>query len=412
LPETAHLATAGAAPRVRAAGRSLTVLVAPDSFTGSLTALEAANAMAAGLLDAATRTAVDLEVRSLPVADGGEGTVDVLVAAGWTRAERTVTGPTGLPVQAAFALSPADRSPRTAVVELAQASGLLRLPDRQPDPLNAGTTGTGELVAAALDEGSQRIVIGLGGSASTDGGTGLVTALGVRLLDATGRHLEPGGAALRELDRIDISGIDPRLASTQIVVACDVDNPLTGPRGAAHVFGPQKGASPEDVAVLDTGLARLAEVLRRDLGVDVEQTPGAGAAGGTGGGALAFLDPRLTPGIDLVLDLLDFDAALAGADLLVTGEGSFDSQSLSGKAPVGAARRAHAAGVPVVVLAGRFVLDADGESMLRDLGVIDVRALLDIEPDETRARSEAAALLRELAARALTDHHSVVGSPT
>ena len=384
--------------------------MAPDSFTGSLTALEAAGAMAAGLHDAAAKTGFDLEVRSVPIADGGEGTVDVLVAAGWTRIERSVTGPTGRPVQAAFALSPAGSAPRTAVVELAQASGLLRLPDRQPDPLNAGTTGTGELVAAALDEGSQRIVIGLGGSASTDGGTGLVTALGVRLLDAAGRSLQPGGAALGDLDRIDASGLDPRLASTEIVVACDVDNPLTGPRGAAHVFGPQKGASAEDVAVLDAALVRLAAVLRRDLGVDVEHIPGAGAAGGTGGGALAFLHPRLTPGIDLVLDLLEFDAALAGAALLVTGEGSFDSQSLSGKAPVGAARRAMAAGVPVLVLAGRFDIDTEGESRLRDLGVIDVRALLDLEPDEARARSEAAALLRDLAARALTDHHTVLGA--
>jgi glycerate kinase len=190
------------------------------------------------------------------------------------------------------------------------------------------------------------------------------------------------------------------------------DNVLTGPRGAARIFGPKKGATEADVEVLDAGLTRLAGVLRRDLGVDVERVPGAGSAGGTGGGAVAFLHGRLTPGIDLVLDLLGFDDALAGVDLLVTGEGSFDSQSLSGKAPIGAARRAQAAGVPVLVLAGRFVIDAEGESRLRDLGVLDVRALLDLEPDEGQARARAAALLRDLAARAFTDHHSALGSPT
>jgi len=381
---------------VTAASR-LTVVVAPDSFKGSLPAHEVAAAIEAGMHDVVG----EVDARRCPVADGGEGTVAVLLAAGWQPREHTVRGPTGAAVRATFALSPPGITPRTAVVELAAASGLTLLPDG-PDPRCAGTFGTGELVAAALAEGVERLVLAIGGSAATDGGTGLATALGARLLNREGGLLAPGGAALTDLARIDVTGLDPRIAVTEVVVASDVDNPLTGPSGAAAVYGPQKGATAADVAVLDAGLTRLALVLRRDHGIDVEDTPGAGAAGGAGAGALAFLGARLTPGIDLVLDLVGFDDALAGADLVVTGEGSVDHQSLAGKAPVGVARRALAAGVPVLVLAGRVDLDAADRARLTDLGVVATHALLDLEPDPVLATANAAALLRELAARAFS----------
>jgi glycerate kinase len=381
----------------------LTVVVAPDSFKGSLPAHEAAVAVEAGLRDAATVAGVTLEARLRPVADGGEGSVVVVLAAGWTRHERTVSGPTGQPVLAPFALSPESSAPRTALVELAAASGLALLPGGRADPRCASTRGTGDLVAAALDAGVERLVLCIGGSATTDGGTGMASALGARFLDGNDEPLPPGGAALTRLARVDVTGLDTRLRLTEVIVACDVDNPLTGPTGAAHVYGPQKGATPGDVAALDAALARLAQVLRRDHGIDVERVPGAGAAGGVGAGALAFLGARLTPGIDLLLDLVGFDEALDGADLVVTGEGSFDAQSLSGKAPVGVARRAFAAGVPVVVLAGRVDLDDVDRARLADLGVVEVRALVDLEPDQQRAQRRAAALLRTLAARTLAD---------
>lgn len=377
------------------------VVVAPDKFRGSLTAAEAAEAMAAGALDAATTHRVELDLRLRPVADGGEGTVEALVAAGWQSRRHRVSGPNGATVLSAYALSPAAGTPRTAVVELAAASGLGLLPGGTGDGASARTAttrGTGELVAAALDENVARIVLGVGGSATTDGGTGLATALGLRLLDGDDRPLPPGGAALTGLARVDTARMDPRLAEVEVVVACDVDNPLTGPRGAAQVYAPQKGAAPEDVASLDAGLSRLAQVLRRDLGVDVERVPGAGAAGGAGAGALAFLGARLVPGVDLLLDLVGFDDALPGAALVLTGEGSFDRQTLAGKAPLGVARRARAAGVPVAVLAGRVDLTPAERNGLAALGVVDVRELLELEPNPERAVQDAAALLRRLAA--------------
>ncbi len=386
------------------AGPRLTVLVAPDSFKGSLPADQVAVAVGTGLRTAAATAGVTLDVLHRPVADGGEGTVAMVLAAGWDPLEVGVSGPTGDPVRATLALSPAGTPRRTAVVELATASGLGLLPGGRPDPLRASTRGTGQLVAAALASGVERLVLAIGGSATTDGGTGLAAALGARFLDRAGAELPPGGGALSDLDRIDVSGLDPRLRDVEVVVASDVDNPLTGPHGAARVYAPQKGASPEDVAVLDAGLVRLAEVLRRDLGVDVAAA-GAGAAGGVGAGALAFLGARLTPGIDLLLDLVGFDDALAGSDLVVTGEGSVDAQTLSGKAPVGVARRACRAGVPVILLAGRVDLDDAARTAFRDLGVVGVHALLDIEPDSVVAQRDAARLLTELATHAFHAHH-------
>lgn len=383
----------------------VTVVVAPDKFKGSLSATGAAEAIARGARSAAARLGVALDLRLRPVADGGEGVVEAAVAAGYAGRTADVTGPTGDPVSARYAVGadPDDGVP-TAVVELAAASGLAALPGGRGDGVSARTAttrGTGELLAAALDEGVRRIVLGIGGSATTDGGTGLASALGARFLDAGGGDLPPGGAALRDLARVDTAGLDPRLADVAVVVACDVDNPLTGPQGAASVFGPQKGAGAQDVAVLDEGLRRLATVLRHDLGADVETLPGAGAAGGVGAGAVALLGARLVRGIDLVLDLVGFDAALDGARLVVTGEGSLDGQTLGGKAPVGVARRAAARSVPVLFLAGRVELDQAGRVALRELGSVGEHALTDLEPDVNVAQERADALLSTLAEQAL-----------
>ncbi len=386
-----------------AAPAPFTVVVAPDKFRGSLRAAEAAAAIAAGARDAATERGAVLRVRTCPVADGGDGLVEAALAAGFTAHERTVTGPTGDAVGVRFATGtdPVDGRP-LAVVELAAASGLARLPGGRPTPgtaRTAGTRGTGEVFVAALDSGVERVLLGLGGSAGTDGGTGIAAALGARFLDASGRELPPGGAALRDLDRVDVAALDPRLSTVEVVAACDVDNPLTGPRGAARVYGPQKGAAPGDVAALEEGLRQLARVLHRDAGVDVERLPGAGAAGGAGGGAAALLGARLVPGAGAVLGLVAFDRALAGAHLVVTGEGSLDAQSLSGKAPLGVARAAAARGVPVLLLAGRVDLDEGGAAVLRSLGAVGLHALTDLEPDLVVAQRDAAVLLRTLAAR-------------
>ena len=361
------------------------ILVAPDKFKGSLTAVQAAAAIGEGL----RRACPDAEVVLLPVADGGDGTVDAAVTSGYERRTATVQGPTGEPVEAAYAVLG-----DAAVLELAEASGLRRLPGGVQAPLTAGTYGTGQLLRAALDAGARRVVLGVGGSASTDGGAGMACALGVRLLDARGQDLAPGGAALLHLHEVDVSGLARELAGASVVLASDVDNPLLGQRGAAAVYGPQKGASPRDVERLEAALTRYALVLRRDLGVDVARVPGAGAAGGAGAGALAFLSARIASGIDLLLDVVRFPEALHGADLVVTGEGSFDAQSLHGKAPVGVAQAARAAGVPVVALVGRLDVSAD---QLRGVGIHAAHALMDLAPDEATAVRDAAGLLTRLA---------------
>lgn len=360
------------------------IVVAPDSFKGSLSADRAAAAVAAGIL----RALPGAEPVLRPVADGGEGTVAAALRAGWSPRTAEVTGPDGRPVDAVLALRGA-----TAVLELATAAGLGLL-DR-PAPMTATTRGVGELVRHALDAGAERIVLGIGGSATTDGGAGMLQALGLRLLDAHGADVPPGGGGLAALDRIDPSGLDPRLARIEFVVASDVDNPLTGTTGAASVFGPQKGAAPGQVAVLDAALGRYAAVLARDLGADVAAVPGAGGAGGTAAGALA-LGASLVSGAGLVCDLVGLSDALAGASLVVTGEGSLDAQTLRGKAPAEVARRAREARVPCLALAGRVALDADE---LAAAGFAAAHALTEVEPDLDRCRAEPERLLAELAAR-------------
>ncbi|MFC5816361.1 glycerate kinase [Nonomuraea harbinensis] len=376
------------------------VLVAPDKFKGSLTAAEVAATVAAAL---------GVPAVELPVADGGDGTVDAAVAAGFDRVTVRVTGPTGEPVDASYA-----RRGETAVVELAEASGLRRLP-AGPEPLTATSHGTGELIADAVKQGATRVVLGLGGSACTDGGAGMVQALGARLLDAGGRELPRGGAALRDLDRVDVSGFLD-VSGVAFVVASDVDNPLLGPHGAAAVYGPQKGATPEQVTLLDAALGRLAAVATRTHGLagavehddtpramGVAGAPGAGAAGGVGFAALAFLHADIRPGIDYLLDLLGFHQHVKGARLVITGEGSLDEQTLRGKAPAGVARAAAAAGVPVVAVCGRRTLT---DEQLREAGIEAAYALADLEPDLGRSMAEARPLLGRLAARLAADRLS------
>ncbi|MEW2514324.1 glycerate kinase [Streptomyces sp. NPDC046870] len=372
------------------------VLIAADKFKGSLTAVQVAERVTAGL----RRVVPDLQVEALPVADGGDGTVDAAVAAGFERREVRVAGPLGDEVTAAFALRGG-----TAVVEMAEASGLQRLPAGVFAPLTASTYGSGELLRAALDAGARTIVFGVGGSATTDGGAGMLSALGARFLTEEGEPVPPGGGGLAGLARADLSGLDPRLSSVELVLASDVDNPLTGPQGAPAVYGPQKGASPDDVATLDAALAHFAKVLEAETGpraAGYAAAPGAGAAGGIGYGAL-LLGARFRPGIEVMLDVLGFAPALERASLVITGEGSLDEQTLHGKAPAGVAAAARAAGKEVVAVCGRLALPT--EALLR-AGIARAYPLTSVEPDVARCIADAGPILERVAARLAEDHLS------
>lgn len=328
------------------------VVIAPDKFKGTLSAAEVASALKIGLRAASP----DIEVTIVPVADGGDGTVDAAVAAGFSRQLITASGPTGEPVDTAWA-----RRGEQAVVELADVSGLSQLPGGRLEALTATSRGTGEVIAAALDAGCRRVVVGIGGSASTDGGAGLLRALGAKVLDAAGEPVAEGGAALAGATRLDLSNLHPALTGTsdpaQIVVACDVDNPLTGENGAAATYGPQKGATPEQVTSLDAALAHWADLVAKATGHDRRDVAGAGAAGGVGFGLMALAGAQARPGAELVFDLVGLNEAVHGADLVITGEGSLDEQTLHGKAPAAVAAAARKAGVKVVGVAGRCTLD-------------------------------------------------------
>lgn len=366
------------------------ILVAPDSFKGSLGALAAAQAMERGI----RAVFPEAEVRLVPVADGGEGTVDALVAAtDGTRRVTRVPGPLGEPVAAAWGIL---GDGETAVIEMAAASGLPLVPASRRDPLRASSAGTGALVKAALDAGLRKVVVGLGGSATNDGGAGLARALGARFLDAEGADLPEGGAALARLDRIDLGGLDPRLRETSLLAACDVDNPLTGPRGASAVYGPQKGADPAAVRLLDGALARLAGVATRDTGRDVADLPGAGAAGGLGAGLLWFTAARLRPGVEIVLEATGFDALVRTADLVFTGEGLTDAQTVMGKAPAGVAAVARRHGVPVICLSGGL---GEGAEAVLGCGVDALASLVPRPMDLAACLAQAAPLLEAAAAR-------------
>ena len=330
------------------------IVIAPNAFKGSLSAQDAAGAIAEGVRAAAP----DAELVMLPIADGGDGTVDAMVAA--TNGEHRplrVRGPLGDPVDAGYGLI-GQRS--TAVIEMAKAAGLALLPPDKRDPRVTTTYGVGELLQHAYDAGARHFIVGIGGSATNDGGAGMAQALGYHLLDDQGHELPPGGLALKRLARIHVGGVHSNWKEAEVDVASDVSNPLTGPNGASAVYGPQKGATPEMVAELDAALRRLAEVIRRDLGADVEQLPGAGAAGGLGGGLVAFAGGRLRPGAEMVMEALKLDDKLQGADLVITGEGRLDSQTARfGKGPAAVARHARNAGVPVVGIAGSLADEAE-----------------------------------------------------
>lgn len=375
------------------------ILVCPDKFKGSLTAGEACEAIVRGVRDGWP----EAETVACPLADGGEGTLEVLVRA--TRGRVVVveaTGPLGEKLRAPLGIT---GDGRTAVVEMAAASGLELVPPGSRDPGVTTTRGTGDLIRGALDLGLRRIIVGIGGSGTNDGGAGMAAALGARFLDGEGRELPPGGRGLLGLARIDLSSMDPRVRETEIVVASDVDNPLLGPRGAARVYAPQKGAGPEDVEVLEKGLARLVEVASSCVAPGLEDMPGAGAAGGLGFGLAAFLGARVRPGIEVVMEALGFEGLLRSCDLVVTGEGRLDDQTAHGKTVCGVARKARERRIPVLALGGEV---AEGAEALHALGV---SAVLGICPGPLsrevcmeraasmlrRAAREAAGLLRALA---------------
>lgn len=370
------------------------VVIAPDKFKGSLTAAEAADHLATPFRAAGVR------VTTVPMADGGEGTVDAALAAGYDAVEVAVTGPLGTQVRAQYAV---DAGTGTAVVEMALASGLAMTNGTDLNARNSTSRGTGELIAHALDAGARRVILGVGGSASTDGGAGMMEGLGANLYDASGNRLASGGISLAELGRVDLDALHPAVRQTDFVLAADVNNPLLGETGAAAVYGPQKGATPQTVAELDAALATWERVLREAGRVEESdaRAPGAGAAGGVGYAAIALLGAHREAGVDVVLELTNFAEKVAGADLVITGEGSLDEQSLHGKTPVGVAEAAARAGARTIAVAGRTNLTRD---QVRSAGIEDRYQILDIEPDPQVAMSAAGPLLEKLGEQIVADY--------
>jgi glycerate kinase len=329
------------------------IITAPDSFKGSLTASEVATAMTIGI----KRVFPTAKIDKIPIADGGEGTVEALITATKGKfIETIVENPLGKPVKAIWGIL-GDGS--TAVIEMATASGLLLIAEKERNVRLASTYGTGQLIKAALDQGADRIIIGIGGSATNDGGAGMASALGVRFFDAANQLLDKGGAALAKLDHIDIQQLDSRLIHTEILIASDVNNPLCGEKGASAVYGPQKGATPAIVKELDTALAHYNEIAKRDVGIDVNILAGSGAAGGLGAGLILFTAGKMKNGIELILAALHFDNLIKDADLIITGEGHTDFQTAHGKAPVGIAQCAKKYNIPVICLSGALGNDAE-----------------------------------------------------
>ena len=368
------------------------IVIAPQAFKQSVAARTAALAIRRGILRAVPDAATTL----IPVADGGDGTLAALIDTTNGRYFTTsVTGPLGDDITAQWGVM---GDGQTAVIEMALASGLALIPDDRRNPRTATTYGTGQLIAAALDAGYTRVIVGLGGSATNDGGTGMASALGVRFLDDAGNELPPGGAALASLAHVDASGAHPALAGATLIGATDVTNPLCGDTGASAIFGPQKGATPAMVAELDGCLANLARVIRADLGVDVLDTPGSGAAGGLGAGLIAFAGCELRSGIDMVCDALDFDRHAADADLVITGEGRADRSTAFDKAPVGIARRSKALGVPTLLLAGSL---GSGYDVLYEHGIDAIIPIAEEPATLESGLQNGAALLERAAERAV-----------
>ncbi|MBV1812192.1 MULTISPECIES: glycerate kinase [Pseudomonas syringae group] len=364
------------------------IVIAPDSFKDSLSAQAVADAIASGLAEVWP----DAELVKCPMADGGEGTVEAVLDAcegQWMSAQ--VSGPLGDSVSAQWGWL---AQSRTAIIEMAMASGLQLLTLKQRDACLTSTEGTGQLISAALDAGAQRVILAIGGSATNDGGSGMLSALGARFLDRNDQPLPRGGRALTDLARIDLSDLDPRLANVRVEIAADVDNPLCGPTGASHIFGPQKGASPDQVLALDAALAHFADHSARTLGRDLRDSPGSGAAGGMGFAAKAYLNASFRAGVEVVADLTGLEQALVGADLVITGEGRFDAQTLRGKTPLGVARVAQRQRIPVIVLAGTL---GEGYEQLYRHGISAAFALTSGPMDLEHACREAPRLLQERA---------------
>ncbi|MBA7576297.1 Glycerate 2-kinase [subsurface metagenome] len=329
------------------------IVVAPDSFKGSLTAVEVSDAIGLGVREIFP----EAEIVKIPMADGGDGTVQCLVnATGGEILKEKVTGPLGDEVLASYGIL-GDK--KTAVIEMAEASGLTLVPENKRNPLITTTYGTGQLIKAALDQGCRKMIIGIGGSATNDGGAGMVQALGVKLLDRERKEIGFGGGELKKVFRIDTKYLDNRLSETKVLIASDVSNPLCGPKGASRIYGPQKGATPEITEELDKSLAHFAEVIKRDLNKDVKDVPGAGAAGGLGASLMAFLDAELRPGIEIIIEIVKLEQAIKDADLVITGEGKIDSQTIYGKAPIGVAKIAKKYSIPVIAVAAIISDDAD-----------------------------------------------------
>jgi len=333
--------------------KTMKIVVAPDSFKGSLTAVEVSDAIEQGVREIFP----EAEIVKIPMADGGDGTVQCLVnATGGEILKEKVTGPLGDEVLASYGIL-GDK--KTAVIEMAEASGLTLVPENKRNPLITTTYGTGQLIKSALDQGCRKMIIGIGGSATNDRGAGMVQALGVKLLDREGKEIGFGGGELKKVFRIDTKYLDNRLSETKVLIASDVSNPLCGPKGAARIYGPQKGATPEVIKELDESLAYFAEIIKRDLNKDIKDIPGAGAAGGLGASLIAFLDAELRPGIEIMIEIVKLEQAIKDADLVITGEGKIDSQTIYGKAPIGVAKIAKRYNIPVIAVAAIIGDDAD-----------------------------------------------------
>lgn len=365
------------------------ILIAPGAFKHSLSAVAVAQAIARGL----EQSRLDCTTTLLPIADGGNDTLACFLMRGGQRIQVQTVDPLGRPITTDFGLL---TDGQTAVVEMALASGLELLTAEERDPLRATTYGTGLLLKAALDSGASRVIIGMGGSATVDGGAGCLQAVGISLLKHNGKPIGPGNQGLAELDRIDPVGLDKRWRETEVIIASDVTNPTLGPNGAAAVFGPQKGATPEQVVILENNLRHFFEIVKRDMGIDVTETPGGGAAGALSAGLMAFLNGGIESGIDLLLDTSGFDALLAKATLVITGEGQIDSQTLDGKGPLGVARRAAAAGIPAVAIMGGLAVE---ETRLREAGIVGVMPIVTRPMPLADALANAAVLVERAALR-------------
>jgi len=357
------------------------IVVTPDSFKGSLTAVEVSDAIEQGIREIFP----EAEIVKIPMADGGDGTVQCLVnATGGKILREKVTDPLGDEVLASYGIL-GDK--KTAVIEMAEASGLTLVPENRRNPLITTTYGTGQLIKAALDQGCRKMIIGIGGSATNDGGAGMVQALGVKLLDREGKEIGFGGGELKKVFRIDTKCLDNRLSETEVLIASDVSNPLCGPKGATRVYGPQKGATPEITKELDESLAYFAEIIKRDLNKDVKDIPGAGAAGGLGASLIAFLNAELRPGIDIMIEIVKLEQAIKDADLVITGEGKIDSQSIFGKVPLGIGKSAQRYNVPVIAIVGDI---GEGSSLIYKYGINSIMSTVNkaISIDEAMKMSK------------------------